>query len=85
MSRARRNRQGKDDWEGLTANEQAAVLATVQQDIMDRRTARGIDANSRLTEAINDESAAIAAINAEELEEKLKALPEGEGKAVSNS
>ncbi|ELR10112.1 hypothetical protein GMDG_08723, partial [Pseudogymnoascus destructans 20631-21] len=81
MSHARRTRQGKDDWEGLTANEQAAVLATTQQDIMDRRTARGIDANSRLTAAINDESVAIAAINAEELEEKLKALPKGEGKA----
>jgi hypothetical protein len=61
------------------------VLATTQQDIMDRHTAHGINANSCLTAAINDESAAIVAITTEELEEKLKALLKGKGKAVSNS
>jgi hypothetical protein len=72
----------KPDWQGLSAKEQAAEIAAVEAVVMERRQRMGIDVAARTTEALNDETAVIRVIDAEESEQKKKNLPMGH-KSVS--
>ena len=64
----------KPDWQGLSADEQAAEIAAAKAAVMERRQRMGIDATARTTAAVNDETDAIRVIDAEESEQKKKNL-----------
>ena len=54
---------------------QAIELQAAETNIMERRVIAGIDADSKMTVATNNEAEIIRVINQEEKEQKLKNLP----------
>lgn len=74
-NRARQNRRAKPDYKHLTKAQQTAATAAAEEHVMESRCREGIDGDSHLTKALDEESAKLYAIDSEENTEKLKKLP----------
>ncbi|KFY04000.1 hypothetical protein O988_01069 [Pseudogymnoascus sp. VKM F-3808] len=83
--RARRMCEKKDGWKDLSPGEQARLKELAEARNAERRNTLRIDSDSRLTGILDIEDAAIAAINAEENEEKRAILATAKGETITRA
>jgi hypothetical protein len=76
--RARKVRMNRPDWANLTAQAKEDAISEAESNIMETRRLAGNDAETKMAEATHQESQALAAINLEENEQKMKNLGAGD-------